>query len=146
MRADNYALSEETKRVRDLERANEWCVRVRDIATRFGDRQMFSVCRTHYADVLLWHGDWTQADQELAAAVQGMGLAYLAEPLVWEHQMGIKQGGSLALLGCGGAMGIGALDYLVITHYHADHVGGMEQLEREILATMGIADPYLPGG
>jgi LuxR family transcriptional regulator, maltose regulon positive regulatory protein len=57
------------KRVRDLERANEWCLRVRDIATRFGDRQMFSICRTHYADVLLWHGDWTQADQELTAAV-----------------------------------------------------------------------------
>lgn len=57
------------KRVRDLERANEWCVRVRDIATRFGDRQMFSICRTHYADVLLWHGDWAQADRELTAAV-----------------------------------------------------------------------------
>lgn len=61
------------KRVRDLERANEWCVRVREIATRFGDRQMFSICRTHYADVLLWHGDWTQADQELTAAVAELG-------------------------------------------------------------------------
>ncbi len=57
------------KRVRDLERANEWCLRVRDIATRFGDRQMFSVCRTHYADVLLWRGDWARADAELTAAV-----------------------------------------------------------------------------
>jgi ATP/maltotriose-dependent transcriptional regulator MalT len=57
------------KRVRDLERAQEWCIRVRDIARRFGDRQMFSICRTHYADVLLWHGDWTQADEELTAAV-----------------------------------------------------------------------------
>ena len=57
------------KRVRDLERANEWCVRVREIATRFGDRQMFSVCRTHYADVLLWSGDWVRADAELTAAV-----------------------------------------------------------------------------
>ena len=46
------------KLVRDLERANEWCLRVRDIATRFADRQMFSICRTAYADVLLWHGDW----------------------------------------------------------------------------------------
>jgi glyoxylase-like metal-dependent hydrolase (beta-lactamase superfamily II) len=24
--------------------------------------------------------------------------------------------------------GVGAVDYLVITHYHADHVGGMAQL------------------
>jgi LuxR family maltose regulon positive regulatory protein len=56
--------------VRDLERAGEWCVRVRDIATRFADRQMFSICRTAYADVLLWHGDWTRAEAELTAAVQ----------------------------------------------------------------------------
>jgi LuxR family transcriptional regulator, maltose regulon positive regulatory protein len=31
------------KLVRDLERATEWCLRVRDIATRFADRQMFSI-------------------------------------------------------------------------------------------------------
>jgi DNA-binding CsgD family transcriptional regulator len=63
-----YAL-DACKRVRDLDRANEWCLRVRDIATRFGDRHMFSICRTHYADVLLWHDDWERADEELTAAI-----------------------------------------------------------------------------
>jgi ATP/maltotriose-dependent transcriptional regulator MalT len=58
------------KLVRDLERATEWCLRVREIATRFADRQMFSICRTAYADVLLWHGDWKRADEELTAAVE----------------------------------------------------------------------------
>jgi DNA-binding CsgD family transcriptional regulator len=61
------------KRVRDLERASEWCVRVRGIAERFGDRQMFSICRTHYADVLLWYGDWDEAERELLAAVDELG-------------------------------------------------------------------------
>jgi ATP/maltotriose-dependent transcriptional regulator MalT len=61
------------KLVRDLERATEWCLRVRDIATRFADRQMFSICRTAYADVLLWHGDWERADEELTAAVAELG-------------------------------------------------------------------------
>jgi len=61
------------KRVRDLERANEWCLRVREIATRFGDRQMFSVCRTHYADVLMWHGDFERAERELEAAIAELG-------------------------------------------------------------------------
>jgi DNA-binding CsgD family transcriptional regulator len=61
------------KRVRDLERANEWCLRVRDIAKRFRDRHMFAICRTHYADVLLWHGDWGRAEQELTAAAQELG-------------------------------------------------------------------------
>jgi threonine dehydrogenase-like Zn-dependent dehydrogenase len=36
---------------------------------------------------------------------------YHTEPLVWEHHMGLMPGGRLALLGSGGAMGIGALDY-----------------------------------
>ncbi len=58
------------KRVRDLERAQEWCLRVREIAERFGDRQMFSICRTHYADVLIWHGDFAQAEEELTAAAR----------------------------------------------------------------------------
>ena len=61
------------KLVRDLERATEWCLRVREIATRFADRQMFSICRTAYADVLLWHGDWKRADEELTAAVEELG-------------------------------------------------------------------------
>ncbi|MFN8121583.1 MAG: helix-turn-helix transcriptional regulator [Thermoleophilia bacterium] len=61
------------KRVRDLERASEWCLRTRDIATRFGDRQMFTVCRVHYADVLLWHGDLDRAGRELEAAVDELG-------------------------------------------------------------------------
>jgi DNA-binding CsgD family transcriptional regulator len=61
------------KLVRDLERATEWCLRVRDIATRFADRQMFSICRTAYADVLLWHGDWGRADEELTRAVKELG-------------------------------------------------------------------------
>lgn len=58
------------KRVRDLARANEWCERVRGIAERYGDRNMFAVCRTHYADVLVWHGDFEQAEEELTAAAR----------------------------------------------------------------------------
>jgi ATP/maltotriose-dependent transcriptional regulator MalT len=61
------------KRVRDLERAGEWCLRVQEIATRFHDRQMFAVCRTHYADVLLWHGEFARAGAELEAAVSELG-------------------------------------------------------------------------
>ena len=76
-----YAL-DACKRVRDLERANEWCLRVREIATRFGDRHMFSVCRTHYADVLLWHGEWQRADEELSAAVAELGAIRPMHPIL----------------------------------------------------------------
>jgi DNA-binding NarL/FixJ family response regulator len=83
------------KRLRDLDRANEWCIRVREIATRFGDRQMFSVCRTHYADVLLWHGDWEHADQELTAAAEELGAirpGREADPLVRLAELRRRQG------------------------------------------------------
>jgi DNA-binding NarL/FixJ family response regulator/tetratricopeptide (TPR) repeat protein len=83
------------KRVRDLDRANEWCLRVREIATRFGDRQMFSVCRTHYADVLLWHGDWERADEELRAAADeliAIRPGREADPLVRLAELRRRQG------------------------------------------------------
>ncbi len=39
--------------------------------------------------------------------------SYHTTPYIYEHQMGIKPNGSLALLACAGPMGIGAIDYAV---------------------------------
>ena len=44
------------QRVRDLDRAGEWCLRVEEISERYADAEMFSTCRTHYADLLVWRG------------------------------------------------------------------------------------------
>ncbi|GAA1477070.1 zinc-binding dehydrogenase [Nocardioides aestuarii] len=49
--------------------------------------------------------------EPMSCIIGALHASYHTEPLVWEHQMGIRTGGSLALLGCGGAMGIGAIDY-----------------------------------
>ncbi len=38
---------------------------------------------------------------------------YHTTQYVYEHRMGIKPGGKLALLGCGGPMGMGAIDYAI---------------------------------
>lgn len=38
---------------------------------------------------------------------------YHTTPYVYEHRMGIKPGGNLALLACAGPMGIGAIDYAI---------------------------------
>jgi ATP/maltotriose-dependent transcriptional regulator MalT len=56
------------KRVRDFDRAEEWCRRVQETARRWSDRHMFAICRVHYADVLLWRGAWADAEVELEAA------------------------------------------------------------------------------
>lgn len=49
--------------------------------------------------------------EPMSCIIGALHASYHTEPLVWEHQMGIRTGGTLALLGCGGAMGIGAIDY-----------------------------------
>lgn len=61
------------KRVRDLDRAAEWCERTAQIARRFDDRFMFAVCRVHHADVLVWQGDWAAAAGELTTAGELLG-------------------------------------------------------------------------
>jgi threonine dehydrogenase-like Zn-dependent dehydrogenase len=49
--------------------------------------------------------------EPMSCIIGAFHASYHTEPLVWEHQMGLRPGGTLALLGSGGAMGIGALDY-----------------------------------
>jgi LuxR family transcriptional regulator, maltose regulon positive regulatory protein len=55
------------QRVRDFDRAGEWCRRVEAIAARFGDAEMFATCRTLYGEVLLWQGAWGDAEATLTA-------------------------------------------------------------------------------
>jgi LuxR family transcriptional regulator, maltose regulon positive regulatory protein len=56
------------KRVRDFDRAGEWCRRVEEIATRLGDAVIFTMCRNYYGEVLVWRGEWDEAEVALAAA------------------------------------------------------------------------------
>jgi DNA-binding NarL/FixJ family response regulator/tetratricopeptide (TPR) repeat protein len=53
------------RRVRDFDRAGEWCRRVEEIATRFEDAEMFATCRTLYGEVLVWQGKWGEAERTL---------------------------------------------------------------------------------
>ena len=55
------------KRVRDYERALQWCDHVRVFCERWSDRLTFAACRTHYCDVLIWRGDWVDAEREIDA-------------------------------------------------------------------------------
>jgi ATP/maltotriose-dependent transcriptional regulator MalT len=83
------------KRVRDLERAAEWCMRVQEIATRFDDRFMFTICRLHYADVLAWRGAWSHAETELrhaAGALADLGSARAGDCFVRLAELRRRQG------------------------------------------------------
>jgi ATP/maltotriose-dependent transcriptional regulator MalT len=77
------------ERVRDFARAGQWCERLAVFCERYGSKPLFSVCRTHYAGVLMSRGRWSEAEQELrlaapeleqnAAGLAAEALAALAE-------------------------------------------------------------------
>jgi DNA-binding NarL/FixJ family response regulator len=54
--------------VRDFDRAGQWCERLAEFCERYGPKPLFSVCRTHYAGVLMFRGLWPQAEEELRLA------------------------------------------------------------------------------
>ena len=63
-------LIEACERVRDFERAGQWCNKVKEICTRWQFDVMFSSCRNLYASVLVWKGEWKEAETELIAAAK----------------------------------------------------------------------------
>ncbi len=60
------------EQVRDYGRAAQWCAYVQELATRWNYPLMFSLCRAHYAGILIWRGDWAEAEATLAAATNDL--------------------------------------------------------------------------
>jgi DNA-binding CsgD family transcriptional regulator len=59
------------ERVRDYERAAQWCARVGEFCDQH-DIFLLNTCRAHYASVLSWQGRWDEAETQLSAAVEGL--------------------------------------------------------------------------
>jgi len=57
-------------RVRDYDRALQWCSRLKEFCARWGLRPLFAVCRMQYASICMWRGTWLEAEQELVAATE----------------------------------------------------------------------------
>jgi DNA-binding CsgD family transcriptional regulator len=62
------------ERVRDYERAAQWCARVGEYCGQH-DIFLLNVCRAHYASVLFWQGRWDEAESQLNSAVDGLRVA-----------------------------------------------------------------------
>ena len=58
------------ERVRDYPRAAQWCDRVKEFSRQWRCSILFASCRTQYAGVLIWRGEWTEAEEELSAAAR----------------------------------------------------------------------------
>jgi ATP/maltotriose-dependent transcriptional regulator MalT len=67
------------ERVRDYERAAEWCSKVEEFSRRMQTNFVTLACRAHYGAVLTWHGRWPEAERSLT---EGTG-ALAAERPSW---------------------------------------------------------------
>jgi tetratricopeptide (TPR) repeat protein len=54
--------------VRDFARADQWCASLRGWATEWRLRPLLATCRTRYASMCIWRGEWDEAERELQAA------------------------------------------------------------------------------
>ena len=66
--------------------------------------------------VLPYHGSYFAAAslaEPMCCIIGAYNANFHTTPYVYEHRMGIKPGGSIALLACAGPMGIGAIDYAI---------------------------------
>ena len=54
------------ERVRDFDRAAQWCEKMREVADRLRFLFPRGICRVHYAGVLILRGLWGEAESELA--------------------------------------------------------------------------------
>ena len=67
------------ERVRDYERAAEWCAKVEDFGLRMKINFATGACRAHYGAVLTWQGRWPEAECELIESMEYL----LAQRPVW---------------------------------------------------------------
>ena len=61
-------------RVRDHERAVQWCDRLKEYSRKWGLKPLFAVCRTQYASICMWRGDWEAAERELTNACDELAI------------------------------------------------------------------------
>jgi ATP/maltotriose-dependent transcriptional regulator MalT len=67
------------ERVRDYERAAEWCRKVEEFGRRMRINFVNGACRAHYGAVLTWQGRWAEAERELTQSTEEL----VAERPTW---------------------------------------------------------------
>ena len=83
------------ERVRDFDRASQWCQRMLEFARQWRIRDLFAVCRAHYGAILVSRGTWEEADATFETAMQEFagsrpGMAF--EALVRRAELRRRQG------------------------------------------------------
>jgi ATP/maltotriose-dependent transcriptional regulator MalT len=82
-------------RVRDFDRAAQWCHQLERIVGEVHIGPFLSVCRPNYAQVLIWRGHWQQAESELrraATELEAWRAPMAAESLIRLAELRCRQG------------------------------------------------------
>jgi ATP/maltotriose-dependent transcriptional regulator MalT len=124
------------ERVRDYDRAMQWCTRLKAFCAKWGLRPLFAVCRTQYASIGLWRGTWLEAEEELRAASQELAAsrpAMAGEALVRLAELRRRQGRlveAAALFDQAGPHGMALLGRAELAFDRGDLRAAAEQAER----------------
>jgi len=124
------------ERVRDYDRAVQWCTRLKAFCAKWGLRPLFAVCRTQYASICLSRGTWLEAEEELRAASQELAAsrpAMAGDVLVRLAELRRRQGRLVdanALLEQAGAHGLALLGRAELAFDRGDCRAAAEQASR----------------
>lgn len=139
------------ERVRDFDRAAQWCARVQEFTKRWHFRPLSAICRVQYAGVLIWRGDWVEADHELAAATRdfeqsrpplvGQAFARLGELRLRQGRLGE----AAKLFDQAGSQPIARLGHVALALERGDAAGAALDVDR-FLAQTSTGEPTLRAG
>ena len=124
------------ERVRDYDRAVQWCTRLKAFCTKWGLRPLFAVCRSQYASICLWRGTWLEAEEELRAASQELAAtrpAMTGDALVRFGELRRRQGRLVEaadLFEQAGSHGLALLGRAELAFDRGDLRAAREQAER----------------
>jgi DNA-binding NarL/FixJ family response regulator len=139
------------ERVRDYDRAAQWCARVQEFSKRWQLRPLSAICRSQYAGVLIWRGDWSAAEAELSVAVKdfelvrpplvGQALARLGELRLRQGRLDEAEGLFIAA----GAQPLARLGLAALTLERGGATEAAAEVER-FLAHVGETEPTMRAG
>jgi ATP/maltotriose-dependent transcriptional regulator MalT len=126
------------ERIRDYERAVQWCDRLKAFCAKWGLRPLFAVCRTQYASVCLWRGAWEEAERELISAADELAAsrpAMTGEGFVRLGELRRRQGKldeAMALFERGGSHPLASLGRASVIFDRGDFKTSADLAERHL--------------
>jgi DNA-binding NarL/FixJ family response regulator len=124
------------ERVRDYDRAVQWCARLKVFCEKWGLRPLFAVCRTQYASICMWRGSWLEAEQELIAAGDELAASRPAmspDAIVRLAELRRRQGRlteAASLFDQAGSHGLAILGRAELAFERGDMRGAAEHIDR----------------